>query len=468
MDKSELILLQKKVTSLRSEGNYKESINACYQLLENGMKLNDTKSILIAHMNNAFSYYSIGALEEAFNSIEVHEELCNIHGDEEDQLNSLLALFFLHEYNKDYDKAKYSIKQTILLGKKLKHYDAVSMAYNNYSTIHAEEGNYEKALEMAETALVFAKCHEPMSPILEFRIKMNSANAYIGLNEFAASKVLIDELMNDSILDPFSRKKAQLHSLQGRWYMKQQFYKEAFESLTDARNLAASYTDIHLLKVIQEQRVALCELMNDVHTGYEVQKEYILLLTEIGKRDLALAALKLDVKHTVTSIEKRANTDYLTGLYNRSYMETTTDLLLKQAVTRNESIVCIVLDLDNLKAINDRFGHLYGDEMIKLVSQTCSATIRREDLIGRFGGDEFVIILNGVSLEDGKKKAEQLAEVVQHTKLEIDGEIIDITASIGISDNSECTTPKFKELFHRADMALYEAKTNGKNQICCR
>ncbi len=465
MEREELILLQKKVTLLRAEGKYKETIEASYQLLEDGTKLNDPKSMMTAHINNAASYYSIGAMEEAFTSIEAHEELCATFGDDRDKLNSYNILFLLHECNKNYLKAKATLEKSIELGIELKHYNIVSNGYSNFSHVYHVEGNHEEALEMARMGLSMAKLHEPSSPILEFRVKLNIANAYIGLDDIDSSKLLIDELINDPILDSFIREKTQCYDLQGRWYTKRKLYKEAFESLTHAKDLAESYNDVNLLKGLQEQRCTLCDLMNDVQLGYKVQKEYIALLNEISARELALTALKLDIRHSITSIEKKVNMDYLTGLYNRSYMETTVDEWLKQAAITKESIVCIALDLDNLKPLNDEYGHLFGDEVIKLVSKACLNNRSENDLVGRFGGDEFVIILKGITLEVGKKKAEQLAEAVRNLEIIQDGKIILTTASIGVADNSDCRDMKFKELFNSADMALYKAKQNGKNQI---
>ena len=98
--------------------------------------------------------------------------------------------------------------------------------------------------------------------------------------------------------------------------------------------------------------------------------------------------------------------DYLTVLYNRCYLESTKNEWLKKASWNNESIICIACDIDNFKQINDEYGHLVGDAVMKQISQYCSTIFRESDLMGRFSGDKFVVIPKGVSLEGGKKKAE--------------------------------------------------------------
>jgi diguanylate cyclase (GGDEF)-like protein len=466
MEKKGLDLLQQKVTLLRSEGKYKDTIEACFDLLERGLELNDHKSILTAHINNAASFYCIGDIEQAFNSIDAYDEVCNKYGEEADWVNLYNVLFLLYEFNKDFEKARETLTKSIELGNKLKKYNIVSNGYSNLSHVYIVEENYVDALKMAELGLEMAKLHKPESPILELRVKLNLAKAYIGLDNLDASRSLIDEMINAPFLESFIREKSQCYDLQGAWYSKQKLYVEAYESFTYAKHLVEGYNDVNLLKTIQEERGKLCELMNNIHLGYIVQKEYIALLKEISNRELSLAALKLDIKHSISAIERKANVDYLTGLYNRNYLEDTVNDWLKQASEKNESIICLAFDIDNFKSINDEFGHLFGDEVIKQVSKACSSILSESELIGRYGGDEFVVILKGVSLEIGKKKAKQIEENIRNMKINKDGKSVIIQVSIGVADNSDGTVSSFQDIFHFADIALYKAKKSGKNQIC--
>ena len=466
MEKEDLILLQQKVTKLRAEGKYKDTIENCYILLDAGRIFKDYKSVLISYLNLAASYYCIGDIELAFSSIEAYEEICDKYGDEIDKLNYFNVLFLLYEYNKNIAKAKEVLEKSIALGRKLKKYNIVSNGYSNYSHLCICEKNYYRALEMAKVGLEMARKHEPNTPILEFRVKLNLAKAFIGLNDFETSHALINEMINAPILESFIREKTEVYDLKGHWYSKQNMYKEAFEAFTYAKTLVENYNDVNLLKGIQEERCKLCELMGDFNQGFIVQKEYITLLKEISERELATIALKLEIKSSISSIEKKANIDYLTGAYNRNYLETTTNTWLKLACEKNESIACIVFDIDNFKTINDEYGHLFGDEVLRKVSIACTNVIRESDLFGRYGGDEFVIMLQGASLEDGKMKAEQILDIVRNIKIDWQGKAIPITISIGVTDNLSCTSSYFSEIFNFADMRLYKAKRKGRNQVC--
>ncbi|ERI89477.1 diguanylate cyclase domain protein [Clostridiales bacterium oral taxon 876 str. F0540] len=466
MTKEELVKLQQEVTLLRSEGKYKETIQNSYSLLNAGMGMKDYKSILTSYINLAASYYCIGDIEEAFKCIEAHETICNMHGDDLDKLNSCNISFLIYEYNKNIDKAKTTLEKSIALGKRLSKHNIVSNSYSNYSHICMIDKDYNKALEMGILGLEAAKLHEPASPILELRVKLNIAKAYIYLKDFQFSKVLIDEMLNSHFLDSFPREKSQCYDLEGQWHREQNLYRQAFESFTSAKVIVESYNDIYLLKDIQEERCKLCELMNDFNLGYKIQKEYIAILKEINERELSLAALKLEIKYNIMLLEKKAYTDQLTGIYNRDYIESTTNNWLSEASEKNESIVCLVLDIDKFKSINDEFGHLFGDEVVKQVSRACSNIIREDDLIGRFGGDEFVVILRGASLKDGINKAEQILETIRNLKINHGDKTIQITASIGVTDNFDSTAMHFSELFRAADMRLYRAKRCGRNQVC--
>ncbi|MBL4935689.1 GGDEF domain-containing protein [Clostridium sp. YIM B02515] len=466
MTKKELVKLQQEVTLLRAEGKYKDTIQNCFSLLNASMEMKDYKSILTAYINLAASYYCIGDIEEAFKCIEEHEAICNIHGDDLDKLNSYNISFLIYEYNKNIDKSKATLEKSIALGKKLNKYNIVSNAYSNYSHICMLDEDYNKALEMGILGLDAAKLHKPASPILELRVKLNIAKAYIYLKDFHDSKVLLDEMLNSPFLDSFPREKSQCYDLEGQWYREQNLYRQAYESFTNAKVIVESYNDIYLLKTIQEERCKLCELMDDFNLGYKLQKEYISILKEISERELSLAALKLEIKHNIMLLEKKAYTDQLTGIYNRDYLENTTNNWLNEAYQKNESVVCLVLDIDRFKCINDEFGHLFGDEVVKQVSRACSNIIREDDLIGRFGGDEFVIILRGASLNDGIKKAEQILETIRSLNINYGDKTIDITVSIGVTDNLDSMAMHFSELFRAADMRLYKAKRSGRNQIC--
>lgn len=464
MAKELLSSLQTEVTQLRAEGKYQETIEKASELLEIGTLYNDHKSILIAHINQAASYYSIGDIEEAFASMEHYEEITQAHGDDADYLQLYNILFLLYEYNKQYENAKETLHKSMQLAEQLKKYNILSNAYSNYSHVCIKLEEYETALEQSKKGLAAAKLHEPNTPVLEVRVMFNIAHAYICLNLLEDAKLVMDEMEKKNVFGTFIRERAQFQMLKGDWLSKKEAHKESFQAYSTAKEIVDTYQDVYLLKTIQEKRLKLSELMEDFHLSYQVQKEYINLLNIINEREIAYKAIKLNVKHQLSKIQKKANMDYLTGLFNRGYLSELANSWLLAAEETKSTISCIAFDLDGFKAVNDMYGHLMGDKVIREVGRVCKSTLRPGFVVGRYGGDEFVIIGRN-SLEETVMLANEVKETIADMKLVGNDQSIKIAASFGISSTEDDSPNSFDELFHLADMRLYNAKQNGKNQV---
>ncbi|CCJ34389.1 Sensory box protein [Caloramator australicus RC3] len=160
-------------------------------------------------------------------------------------------------------------------------------------------------------------------------------------------------------------------------------------------------------------------------------------------------------------IKKEAEIDPLTGLYNRKVLDKEIDNLIKQNV--NFSIV--IFDLDDFKKVNDTYGHLAGDQVLKEFANVIKKVIRKTDIACRFGGEEILIILKGLSKEQAYIIAERIREKFEESNIIINGNSINVTVSGGIASYPEDAN-NIKELLNKADAALYiEGKSKGKNKI---
>lgn len=157
---------------------------------------------------------------------------------------------------------------------------------------------------------------------------------------------------------------------------------------------------------------------------------------------------------------KIAIKDELTGLYNRHYLYSYLDDEMKKAELENTSISMAILDLDHFKLVNDTWGHPVGDEQLKHTAQTILKVIRKTDLLIRFGGEEFIIIMPQTDVNGSIVVLEKVREAIENNPLSITGRQ---TVSIGSAErmNSEI----FSEWYKRADAALYRAKEEGRNRI---
>ncbi|MFS0576616.1 diguanylate cyclase [Sporosarcina sp. 179-K 3D1 HS] len=464
MPDRDIQLLQQRILRLQEEGKHRETIEACTHLINQAGKCALYSTVMGAHAACATAFHAIGDLESAFRHMEEHAKLCESYGTDAEQLDSYSILFLLYDYSQDFDKMKTTLEDAINLGKKLRRYDIVSTSYIRFSQVCNQEGNYIEALDWAQMGLEMADLHEPAAEILTWRAFLNRAKAFLGLEQWEEAERLLDNLVASPILNTYNNEKAQIYALQGRYFIARNRLEEASASLLTAKKLVEDEGDLRLLKDIQELRTELCERMGNFAEGFKIQKEYIALLEEIKEGELDKLALRLDVQLGLSKMKKRVNTDFLTGLYNRSYMETNTNFWLKKAAANEESILCMAIDIDNLKGLNDTHGHLFGDEVIQKVARTCSQLIREGDRMGRYGGDEFVLVMPNITLENGKRKAEQLAEAVRALEIKKDGKLIPVSVSIGLADNDNGTIQEFHEIFHLADTALYEAKRSGKNR----
>jgi len=168
-------------------------------------------------------------------------------------------------------------------------------------------------------------------------------------------------------------------------------------------------------------------------------------------------------RHREKLIQHLSQIDPLTNALNRRSIS---DCLEKLERKPTISYALVLIDLDHFKQINDQYGHDKGDETLIKVSEVLSQIIRDSDVVGRFGGEEFILILNQSSLEQAKIIAERCRQAIQQLNLISDlGESIRVTASFGIALSNTQLRPQ--QLLSQADKALYEAKACGRNQVKC-
>jgi diguanylate cyclase (GGDEF)-like protein len=176
----------------------------------------------------------------------------------------------------------------------------------------------------------------------------------------------------------------------------------------------------------------------------------------------AFIVLVLSKERAVRIHKDAASTDELTRLLNRRGFVAAARQLMAAQEKNNQPVSVLLFDLDHFKSINDRFGHAVGDEAIKLFAATASSTMRASDIIGRFGGEEFVAMVPG-PIADAAVAAERVRSAFQAAAVEFAGHQIAATVSIGVT--SGAATAHIETLIASADGALYRAKNNGRNRL---
>ena len=158
--------------------------------------------------------------------------------------------------------------------------------------------------------------------------------------------------------------------------------------------------------------------------------------------------------------------DGLTGVWNRKYLDERLRGELAYATRHNASLAVVIADIDYFKKVNDTYGHLVGDEVLKATAAVMRAALRTEDLLARYGGEEFVVVARGVDLRSASQLAERLRMITERRAVEVDGQVISRTISAGVATIACCGADvSVERLLGIADERLYRAKEGGRNRV---
>jgi two-component system chemotaxis response regulator CheY len=197
---------------------------------------------------------------------------------------------------------------------------------------------------------------------------------------------------------------------------------------------------------------------------YDTQE--LLARVAIGERILKLEESLLTSRQQMTYL---ATHDVLTGLLNRRAVQERAEAELNRANRESVPLSLILLDVDHFKSVNDRFGHAVGDQALKLVARLLTQQVRTYDWVGRWGGEEFLMVLPGTPLPEAGVAADRIREALEAAALPLAaGGDVKLTVSLGVA----CVTPvagrspSLEEVVRQADTALYRAKGLGRNRVC--
>ena len=216
---------------------------------------------------------------------------------------------------------------------------------------------------------------------------------------------------------------------------------------------------------ITSERVQILDLLfssfeNTLNTNVEL-KATIQQLKETQQK-LKIANKKAEEARSM--LNQLATYDALTGIYNRRAFEELAQKMVSLANRKNKKLAVFHLDIDNFKSINDTLGHDFGDKVLKVVVDKVSAILRKEDIIGRIGGDEFaLLIMDILNKEEIHTVVGKIIDLFKEP-LFVEGDKVYTTLSIGITESCQYKDNIYSELLKEADLAMYEAKKNGKNQ----
>ncbi|MEH6566558.1 MAG: GGDEF domain-containing protein [Halopseudomonas sp.] len=351
--------------------------------------------------------------------------------------------------------------------------------------LSGEEQNYSKVAAHIESILLNLLNDIQLLDQQETECQRLRAQIGKGLNWYELAAVL--DSLSSLVLNAQQNRQVEferyLHQLNQRLSQFQGNLEEAqssyVESLEQGRSLEGAIRggveglhedvreaeDLNTLKANVEAK--LCDLLSKVDQARELREERD---TQVSER-LQVMVERIQVmeveaqtfrKH-LEEQRQQAMVDSLTGLANRAGLQKRMEEEYERWQRYGGQLLLVVLDVDHFKSINDRFGHLAGDKVLRLIATQLSRRLRKTDYIGRFGGEEFVVLMPGTSLEQGATALEELRAGIEASPFHFKNEPVQVTISIGYTQF--CQGDTLESVFDRADQAMYRAKDQGRNRI---
>lgn len=500
-------VIYKKMVTLYEQGRYPAALDLGRTLLESARRLRDAVSEKKAlEVLSYASYYTVdyvGAMSYVIQFARMVEE-AGIVAERIKTYNVFISLYIkLQEYEeakKLLDKVESVAHQNDLLFDLAKNESNYGFFYNSFGEYHKAIPRLLKGIEI---------CEEHHFNVLIPGFYVNLAAAYIRTGDYEDGKKALDIVftMMDSGQSGLARAEAYMYK--GELLALEGNYEEGLNQVKASKVIAERYGYTAEMAEATMIQATIYKNMGDFEKGYKTLEAYIKLNAilfdttkrgtvtrlkmeyDVNKREIEADILReqnavleernrkiqeqskeMERLNDVLSrqnddLHQSAIEDYMTGVYNRKYFALKLQEEFGLVREQGGSVACIIFDIDKFKRINDTYGHLVGDEMIKHVSAVCEEALDSDSIIGRFGGDEFMILMVDATIEDAERKANEFLEILASAPLKVDDEEVYATLSLGVADSQYLSPKTTDELVHIADQGLYIAKERGRNQ-CAR
>ena len=271
-------------------------------------------------------------------------------------------------------------------------------------------------------------------------------------------------------------------------FLEQIFYQKMFGGLILLGQLVALGTVPYVRGAISQHFKNIIEIINQksriftilpvasfvLLAFYGVQRKYLLstliplvLATMIVFFSYYLIGISIEQTKRHKNLEERLQIDYLTGLYNRHYMEKLINAEYDFNKNKVGNLALIIVDVDLFKNINDKYGHAGGDVVLQEVAEDLRVSVRNEDKVARWGGDEFIIMLP----QTDKKKASNIAEKIRQNiatkEYQYETFTFQVTVTLGVYISAYSNEDGVEEVIKKADMLMYQGKRTGRNSVVC-
>lgn len=364
---------------------------------------------------------------------------------------TLDSLCHAHSGLGNYDQALLYGMESVRISEELNEWKKVAEHRYSVGLVYAARGDREKAQECYRLSLQIARQHgfpheaaNALRKLGEMQCEDGDLDsAHESLQEALALATAIEarRLEYDCCLSLVN-----LFRTRGEFEKALEYFERYHEIWVDVFNAEA------------DQRIKNLEVLHQLDTA---RKE-----AEIAHlKNLALVKEVEERKSAQIQLERLANTDALTGLFNRRCFFELAGRAFDDARREKIPLSVLMVDIDHFKRVNDTYGHLTGDQVLVGIAEVIRKSFRKDDIIARFGGEEFVIMLPGSDAAKARQASERLRKRVMQTPVRTDHGVLSLTVSIGIALATEEPELTFEMLLTRADRAMYRAKRAGRNRV---
>ena len=457
------------LNELYNANRFLEYIELSSTAIESAIALGMYKKAILLLRYRCASYFQTGDLQVSISVLEQYRELTFQYGDDIDLIHHyILASIYWGTFGHLKKSEEFMIKG-LNIAERIQHIESMGKIYNNLSDLEISLGSYHKAKEFALKSLYYANAFErkydnPYTGIIH--PKTNLAVAQIWLGEFDEANEILQELLKTVQKPPYSKVQLEVMNAYALFCEKQGRIGEAIDWYQKSKHYALQNNDLSLLQTIYNSLVKLIEEQGNKIVLCSIQKEYINILLEIQRENYTHVLFEMEYNDQKKQLEKTSYIDPLTNIYNRRYFDEKAEKMVGKALTENQQLALLMIDLDHFKTINDTNGHLFGDDALTITATTLKEFFHRfESIVARFGGDEFIVLIQLKEGEAVQTMAENLYQTLTPLFLTMNDEVVHLEFSIGVSTNKIGHITEVEELIQNADQALYTSKRNGRNQI---
>lgn len=319
----------------------------------------------------------------------------------------------------------------------------LARAQEEAGDVESAIGNYEKAMKIIEGTDNLYFVSEISRDYAELEVRQNNYEHARDLCE-SALKIAYQTGAKPEIF--------KAHQLLVTIYENLEKYSK---SLHHMRRFHAVEKEVHSNEA--EAQIHNLRILHEVERKEQENRIYRLKNVELAN---ALTKAE-ELQHL---LEKQSLEDQLTGLFNRRYLNHQLQLETDRAIRHDQPLSLVLCDLDYFKKVNDHFSHTVGDRVLSTIGKILKSNIRQEDVAARFGGEEFVLLLPQTTGEQARTVCEHIRQAIESYEWSSLAPGLSITMSFGISDL--VSLEDHESMLHDADMRLYDAKNNGRNQVC--